>query len=86
MVIRFRRRGDIPSAAVPARSVAYLRTGRFRLLGPVLEHNRLDVLSLAVLTARASRLVERGAKGTSDPFQCLVSECKRQAGLIEEWS
>jgi hypothetical protein len=84
-VVRFCRRGDIPSAEIPARYVAYLRTGRFSLLGPVLEHNRLDVLSLAVLTARASRIVERGALGTSDPFQCLgLGRLYERAGRHDE--
>ena len=42
----------------PARYFQFLRTGHAQPLQPVFEHNRLDLVSLAALTARALRLVE----------------------------
>lgn len=65
------RNGDIPGSEIPARYVHYARTGDARGLVPVFEHNRLDLLSLAVLTSIAVRLVEDGASGTRDARECL---------------
>lgn len=53
----FRRRGDVPGYEIPARFFAFLRSADARPLAPVLEHNRLDLISLAALTARAARLL-----------------------------
>jgi uncharacterized protein len=55
-----RREGDVPGFEIPARYFHYVRTGDARQLEGVLEHNRLDLLSLAMLTARAVRLLEDG--------------------------
>ena len=65
------RHGDVPGAEIPARYLHFARSGDARLLVPVLEHNRLDLLSLAVLTSVAVRLVEEGAMGTRDGRECL---------------
>lgn len=65
------RRGDVPGAEIPARYVHYARTGDARLLVPVFEHNRLDLLSLAVLTSLAVRMVGEGAGATRDARECL---------------
>ena len=65
------RNGDIPGSEIPARYVQYVRTGDARVLVPVFEHNRLDLLSLASLTSIAVRLVEDGARGTRDARECL---------------
>jgi hypothetical protein len=51
--------------------VHYVRTGDARLLCPVVEHNRLDLLSLAVLASVALRLVEDGATSTRNARECL---------------
>jgi uncharacterized protein len=56
----FEREGDVPGFEIPARYFRYVRTGDPRPLEGVLEHNRLDLLSLAMLTARAAQLVEEG--------------------------
>jgi uncharacterized protein YprB with RNaseH-like and TPR domain len=55
------RDGDVPGFEIPARYFQYVRTGDARSLVPVLEHNRLDILSLALLTARLATLLEEGA-------------------------
>jgi uncharacterized protein YprB with RNaseH-like and TPR domain len=52
-----RRRVDVPGFEIPTRYFRFLRTGDARPLEAVLEHNRLDLVSLAALTARALRLV-----------------------------
>ena len=51
------RVGDVPGFEIPARYFEFVRTGDAAPLEPVLEHNRFDLLSLAVLMARAQRLV-----------------------------
>ena len=56
----FEREGDVPGFEIPDRYFRYVRTGDARPLAGVLEHNRLDLLSLAMLTARAAQLVEDG--------------------------
>jgi uncharacterized protein YprB with RNaseH-like and TPR domain len=56
----FEREGDVPGFEIPGRYFRYVRTGDARPLEAVLEHNRLDLLSLAMLTARAAQLVENG--------------------------
>jgi hypothetical protein len=65
------RTGDIAGAEIPARYVHYARTGDARPLCPVFEHNRLDLLSLAVLASVALRLVEDGAASARDARECL---------------
>jgi len=55
------REGDVPGFEIPARYFRYVHTGDARPLGAVLEHNRLDLLSLAFLTARAAQLLDDGA-------------------------
>ena len=50
----------MPGFEIPERYFRYVRTGDARPLEGVLEHNRLDLLSLALLTARAAQLVEDG--------------------------
>ncbi len=49
---------DLPSAAVPAYYADYLATGDPRAITPILNHNRQDVITLAVLY---SWLVNHGA-------------------------
>ena len=56
----FEREGDVPGFEIPDRYFRYVRTGDARPLEGVLEHNRLDLLSLALVTARAAQLVEDG--------------------------
>jgi uncharacterized protein len=55
------REGDVPGYFIPSRYFQYVRSGDERPLEAVLEHNRLDLLSLALLTARAAQLLEEGA-------------------------
>jgi uncharacterized protein len=67
-----RRVGDVAGFEIPSRFFRFLRTGDPRPLEPVLEHNRLDLVSLAAVTARAARLVDDGAEGCPDSAQALA--------------
>jgi uncharacterized protein YprB with RNaseH-like and TPR domain len=55
------REDDVPGAEAPMRYFHFVRTGDPRPLAGVFEHNRLDLLSLAFLTARAAQLADEGA-------------------------
>ena len=56
-----------------------------RRLVPVLEHNRLDLLSLAALTARGCRLVAEGAARAAGADQCLaLGGLYERAGRIND--
>ena len=79
-----RRVGDVPGFEIPSRYFQFMRTGDPRPLEPVLEHNRLDLVSLAAVTARAVRMVDEGADGCSDEAQALaVGRIYERAGLVD---
>jgi uncharacterized protein YprB with RNaseH-like and TPR domain len=65
------REGDVPGFEIPARYFRYVHSGDARPLEAVLEHNRLDLLSLALVTARAAQLLEEGAPGTRTAREAL---------------
>jgi uncharacterized protein YprB with RNaseH-like and TPR domain len=71
-VLGFRRSGDVPGAEIPARYFHYVRTGDVRPLQPVLEHNRLDLLSLAGLTSVVARMIEQGPDAARNTHECLA--------------
>src|SRR5262249_36098196 len=52
-LLQFYRCEDIPSFLIPSAYTDYLRFARSAMIQKVLEHNRWDIVSLAVLTARA---------------------------------
>ncbi len=66
------RQGDVPGFEIPSRYFHFVRTGDARQLCAVLNHNRLDLLSLAALTVRALHLVRVGPDGTDDPGEALA--------------
>ena len=79
-----RRVGDVPGMEIPSRFFRFLRSGDPRPLEPVLEHNRLDLVSLAAVTARAARLVDDGADGCPDPAQALaLGRVYERAGAVD---
>jgi len=65
------REGDVAGFEIPARYFHFVRTGDARPLEAVLEHNRLDLLSLALVTARAAQLLDEGAPGTRTAREAL---------------
>jgi uncharacterized protein len=76
------RRDDVAGFEVPARYFQFLRTGDARPLAAVLEHNRLDLLSLAGLTAQLLELLAVGPSGTRDAKEAFaLGRVYRRAGL-----
>lgn len=79
------REGDVPGFEIPSRYFHYVRTGNAELLDCVLEHNRLDLLALAMLTARAGRLLEEGAAGARTAREALgLGRTYERGGLAAE--
>ena len=79
------RDDDVPGYAVPARYFQYVRTGDARQLAPVLEHNRLDLLSLALLTSRAAQLLDGGAPAARTAREALgLGRLYQRAGMLME--
>lgn len=66
------RESDVHGFEIPARYFHFVRTGDAHPLQVVFEHNRLDLLSLAALTARALHLVRTGPEQTADPREALA--------------
>jgi uncharacterized protein len=59
-LLGLRRTGDVPGEEIPRLYFDYLRSRNGRGLAPVLEHNRLDVVSLAALLAFCCGWIEEG--------------------------
>ena len=79
-----RRVGDVAGFEIPSRFFRFLRSGDPRPLEPVLEHNRLDLVSLAAVTARAARLAHEGADACPDGQQALaLGRIYERAGLVD---
>jgi uncharacterized protein YprB with RNaseH-like and TPR domain len=79
-----RRVGDVPGLEIPGRYFQFLRTGDARPLEPVLEHNRLDLISLAAVTAHAVQLVEAGTPLCRDAAETLsLGKVYERAGCTE---
>jgi hypothetical protein len=66
------RVGDVPGLEIPGRFFRFLRSGDPRPLEPVLEHNRLDLVSLAAVMARAVQLARDGQDGCRDGAEALA--------------
>ena len=71
-VLGYRRIGDVAGVEVPGRYFQFLRTGDPRPLEPVLEHNRLDLVSLAAVTGHALRLARAGDEACRDEAEALA--------------
>ncbi len=83
-LLGLRRKGDVPGFEIPARYFHFVRSGDARPLAAVLEHNRLDLLSLAGLTARLFALVDSGPAQAGDAKEALaLARVYERAGLDE---
>jgi tetratricopeptide (TPR) repeat protein len=77
------RVGDVPGLEIPSRYFRFLRSGDARPLEPVLEHNRLDLISLAAVAAHAVELVEHGGARCRDAAEALaLGRVYERAGSI----
>jgi tetratricopeptide (TPR) repeat protein len=70
MLAGVHRVGDVPGFEIPSRYFQFVRDGDARRLESVLEHNRLDLVSLALVMARAVTLVERGPSAATSAHEC----------------
>jgi len=81
-VLGLRRAGDVPGFEIPTRYFQFLRSGDARPLGAVLEHNRLDLLTLAGLTVRLLQLVADGPGEAREAREALaLGRVYQRAGL-----
>jgi len=79
------REGDVAGFEIPARYFHFVRTGDARPIEAVLEHNRLDLLSLALVTARAAQLLDEGAPGTRTAREALgLGRLYERGGLFTD--
>ena len=79
------REGDVPGFEIPSRYFGYVRSGDARPLEAVIEHNRLDLMSLALLTSRAAELLDRGASGASTAREALgMGRLYERGGLADQ--
>lgn len=80
----YHRLGDIPGFDIPSRYFRFVRDGNAHPLEAVLEHNRIDLLSLALVTARALRLIEHGPASATHPRECLgLGRLYERAGIAD---
>lgn len=79
-----RRVGDVPGFEIPGRYFDFMRRGDATPLEPVFEHNRLDLLSLACMTARALRLLANAPAGSANARESLgAGRLLERAGSTE---
>jgi uncharacterized protein YprB with RNaseH-like and TPR domain len=79
-----RRTGDVPGLEIPSRFFHFVRSGDPCPLEPVLEHNRIDLVSLAAVTAHAARLVQEGTPRCRDGAEALsLGKVYERAGHSE---
>jgi uncharacterized protein YprB with RNaseH-like and TPR domain len=79
------REGDVPGFEIPSRYFHYVRSGDPRPLGAVLEHNRRDLLSLALLTARAAQLLDDGVAATTTAREALgIGRLYERSGMTAD--
>ena len=79
----FAREGDVPGSEIPGLYFDYVRSGNARPLEVVLEHNRLDLLSLALLTGLAAQKLEAGPTAAITAREALgLGRLLERGGLV----
>jgi uncharacterized protein len=71
-IVGARRAGDVPGFEIPGRYFQFVRSADAGPLKAVFEHNRLDLLTLASLTARLLHLTRTGPAGARDAREALA--------------
>jgi len=83
-VLGHTRRGDVPGAEIPARYFHFVKTGDVAPLGAVCEHNRLDLLALAMLTATAATLLAEGPRASRTAREALgLGQLYERSGMTD---
>jgi hypothetical protein len=81
----YHRVGDVPGFEIPSRYFRFVRMGDARGLEAVLEHNRIDLISLALVTARAISLIAHGPSAAEHPREALgLGRLFERAGSAED--
>ena len=83
-VVGVRRHGDVPGFEIPGRYFQFVRSGDAAPLEAVLEHNRLDLLTLAALTARLLHMTRTGPDAIGDAREALALGHVYARGGLEE--
>jgi hypothetical protein len=79
------REGDVAGFEIPARYFHYVHASDARPLAAVFEHNRLDLVSLALVTARAAQLLNEGASGARSAREALgMGRLYERGGMMVE--
>jgi hypothetical protein len=71
-ILGLHRQDDVPGWEIPARYFGYARTGDASGLEAVLEHNRLDLLSLGAISGVILDMVGEGAGAVRERPDCLA--------------
>ncbi|MEO6239513.1 MAG: ribonuclease H-like domain-containing protein [Vicinamibacterales bacterium] len=81
----YHRIGDVGGFEIPSRYFRFVRDGNAHPLEAVLEHNRLDLISLAFVTARALTLIRQGPAAAAHPRESLgLGRLYERSGAAEE--
>jgi uncharacterized protein YprB with RNaseH-like and TPR domain len=80
----YHRVGDVPAFEIPSRYFRFIRHGEVHPLEAVLEHNRIDLVSLALVTAHAIALITKGPCAASHPREAFgLGRVYERSGLPE---
>jgi tetratricopeptide (TPR) repeat protein len=71
-LLKMTRVGDVGGFEIPGRFFQFLRSGDPRPLEPVLEHNRLDLVSLAAVMSQGLKLAREGDAACRDCAEALA--------------
>lgn len=84
-ILGLERDNDVPGWEIPARYFGYARTGDARGLEAVLEHNRLDLVSLGAVSAVVLEMVAQGAGVARDrPDLLALGRLLEYLGRVHE--
>ena len=83
-LVGVRRHGDVSGFEIPGRYFQFVRSSDAAPLAAILEHNRLDLLTLAALTARLLHLTRCGPDTIGDPREALALGWVYARGGLEE--
>jgi uncharacterized protein YprB with RNaseH-like and TPR domain len=83
-LVGLRRHGDVSGFEIPGRYFQFVRSGDAAPLEAILEHNRLDLLTLAALTARLLHVTRSGPDAVGDPREALALGHVYARGGLEE--